>query len=66
MRFKDTRGAGSITIEGYELTSDPDGFIEAPLRMEEQLSSHGFIREGAPEYWAWLKTQPAQPAKTRK
>lgn len=58
VRFKDTRGAGAITVQGYELKNDENGFVECPARFEDILSAHGYLREGSVAYAKWFEAQP--------
>lgn len=58
-KFKDTRGSGTITIDGIELDVDSKGFIEAPVRYEDVLASHGFLRLNGPAYVAWERAKAA-------
>lgn len=41
--FKDTLGAGGITVRGFYLETDEDGFIEGPLEIADEIKSHGFL-----------------------
>jgi hypothetical protein len=56
-RFEDTQKTGGITIEGFELKTDKDGFIECPDRMAPALLPHGFLKVGSAEHAAWKKTK---------
>ena len=57
-RYFDSRGAGSITIQGIELDSDEDGFVEAPGGFAKEMIPHGFLPENGPEHMAWKKENP--------
>ena len=57
VRYKDTRGAGTITVAGFEMAADKDGFIEAPPSFAEDLFPHGFLRADSVEYSRWLASQ---------
>lgn len=48
-KFYDTRKAGSITIQGIELDTNEDGFVEAPANFAASMAPHGFMQEGTPE-----------------
>lgn len=57
-RYLDTRKAGGITIQGIELDTDEDGFVEAPGGFVKEMIPHGFYPEGSPEYNEWVKAHP--------
>ena len=46
--YKDTKGCGALTVRGFELHTDPDGYIEAPADVAAEIAPHGFIREDRP------------------
>jgi hypothetical protein len=47
--YKDTQKRGVIVIQGIQLESDDDGFIEAPTTFAKDLEPHGFKAEKRPE-----------------
>jgi len=57
-RYEDTRGAGGITVEGVELICDDKNCVEAPVRLEDTLASHGFYRINSALHVAWVKSKP--------
>lgn len=57
VRYRDTYGSGVITINGFELETDRDGFIEAPATYESELAPHGFLRENSPAHQKWAAAQ---------
>jgi len=57
VRYKDTYGSGVITVNGFELEVDKDGWIEAPATYEELLAPHGFVKENSLAHQTWAKAQ---------
>lgn len=55
--YKDTRSAGSVTVRGFELFADEDGYIYGPPNIEEDIKPHGFVRQ---EKTMAAKAQPQQ------
>ena len=41
--FKDTRKTGGISVRGFYLEPDADGFIEAPADLADEIFPHGFV-----------------------
>ena len=41
--YKDTRKCGGISVRGFYLETDADGFIEAPADLAEEIEPHGFL-----------------------
>ena len=62
VRFRDTRGAGGVSVEGYELHTDDDGFVEAPPRLQGHLSAHGFLMVGSKEFADWTASEARDAA----
>ena len=46
--FKDTLKTGGITVRGFYLETDPDGFIEGPREIAAEIAPHGFVPEARP------------------
>lgn len=56
--FKDTLGAGGVTVRGFYLESDEDGFIEGPIEIADEIAPHGFLPQERP-----VKDAPAKGKK---
>ena len=41
--YKDTKNCGGISVRGFVLESDGQGFIEAPADLAVELEPHGFV-----------------------
>ena len=41
--FKDTLNKGSISVRGFNLTCDADGFVEGPADLARDIAPHGFL-----------------------
>ena len=46
--FKDTRNAGGVSVRGFYLESDAQGYIEAPRELRSELEPHGFLLQERP------------------
>lgn len=62
VRYADTKGAGGITVRGFELETDEDGYIEAPPDLAADIAPHGFHQEGTTEERAWAAARGAPAA----
>lgn len=51
--FFDSRKCGVISVRGFMLEPDEDGFIEGPADMADEIEPHGFVP----------MERPAKPAK---
>ena len=47
--YKDTLGKGSISVRGFALTADEDGFIEGPADLAADIEPHGFVPQERPK-----------------
>ena len=41
--YKDTKNCGSISVRGFLLQVDEDGFIEGPPDLAADIAPHGFL-----------------------
>jgi hypothetical protein len=47
--FKDTLNCGAISLRGFMLECDEDGFIEGPADIEQDIKPHGFVKMERPK-----------------
>jgi hypothetical protein len=47
--YKDTFGKGAISVRGFNLETDEDGFIEGPPDIAADIAPHGFLPMPRPE-----------------
>lgn len=66
VRFADTRACGALSIRGFQIEPDADGFIEGPADIAKEIEPHGFIaedkltpelREAMMKAWAEARTK---------
>ncbi len=62
VRYADTKGAGGITVRGFELETDEDGYIEGPPDLAKDVEPHGFFQEGTPQERAWAEQRKTAEA----
>ena len=46
--FKDTLGRGKISVQGFIIEADEDGFIECPAHLAPEIAPHGFLPQARP------------------
>ena len=46
--FKDTFNRGQISVRGFNLVTDKEGFIEAPADLAKDIEPHGFMPMARP------------------
>ena len=46
--YKDTFKKGSISVRGFTLETDEDGFIEGPPDIANDIAPHGFVPMARP------------------
>lgn len=47
--FFDSRRCGGVSVRGFFLETDDDGFVEAPPALADELAPHGFLRKDRPD-----------------
>ena len=46
--FKDTQGCGSISVRGFNVEVDKDGFATLPADAADEVAPHGFVPQERP------------------